>query len=522
MKLRIFPENDTIVVDSTKRLTAVDIETDSPVSGHWYINGRYSDDPDNENLKGTFSDGIALIKDDGEYAFELHGTSTVTLKGLSMEPEEDTFLQVSSEKITSNPEAENGDSGYDSYFYYSLPSVYASKAIISPASAYNVRMSAGTESEIIGKLNYREIRVSITERDVKRDGENIWFKVRFSEMDFAHFDVYKKVRWQMGGPEGWIRSDAFIGGTCILPWKEFLKQVRTLDNTFENKNLLERITRLRQLGHNESLPFDQVITTGGNLSKPIYRDKLSLSDFGWKIFLESQACEMPNGEIIDMYHFMVGLDVLQSAIRRENHHIDIKVGSGVVQNIPVGQNYSVATWAGDIGAAVADFAVKKSFCWENFEERTENDRLHFYFYTRANESDLLGNIDAWAATIDFVDNATDDSLEKVLTAQYGDGLEAPAVYNERIGHRRKRTLIFFLNDYQFTRVTSLKFQEAADNIIRQIHIFSRLWAIFNLRSGDIAESPVLRTISEKMSDIFLDWLEKKASFYGVMDEDLTA
>ena len=285
--------------------------------------------------------------------------------------------------------------------------------------------------------------------------------------------------------------------------------------------LPERITRVRQMGHTKDLPFDKVITSGGGLSDPVYWDDRELSPYDWGVLLESQICEMPNGEVIDMYHFFVGLDVLQKHNKKKDHHIHIKVHDGSELNIPVGQNYSIATWAGDIGAAVADCLAKKSKDWED-EIRTEEERFNFYFNTRAPESDLLGDIDAWAAANDFLNDSqhTINSLEDLLISQYGSDLYTAVEYDAKMLEQRKHALILFLKEYQFTKVTNLILQPAAATIIEQILIFSRLWAILNLLQRNIPDGS-FKEVSKRMAEIFLGWLEDKLSLYRIEDSDIS-
>jgi|GEM_PF-7046785 len=562
MDLRIKPSGDSIVVGDRVRLTAVDKDTGSSISGHWYIDGGWisttddwidndrGDPPEPEPWVGNFNDSIAFLNDAGEHVFELHDVSQVILTlinvtSLRMEEAIEQELAIGDIELLSARRLNFNDSASpdnvaapdgDSIVYYPYPAIPNGWAVISPASGYNIRRSGSVDSERIGWLRFREVVVQIKERGTQ-DGENIWFRIRFSDADFdAVLDPGLDLAvdlMEMDGPEGWVRSDAFIGSTCIVPWNIFLQQVRIFDEQYADKSLLERITRARQMGHKKFLPFDQVITSGADIANPVYRDDREIAVSNWSMFLESQACEMPNGEIVDMYHFFVGLDVLQSGHKHDDHHIDICIGNQIencpgnatFQNLPVGQNYSVATWAGDVGAAAADLAVGKSKDWESesLTQVTEEDRFEFYFHTRAHESDLLGDLDAWAATHDFVDNSdsTIDSLEQLLIGQYGDGSQTSVEYNAKINQRRKRSIILFLKDYQFTRATDLRSQPAANTVKNQIHIFSRLWGIINLIQGDIAEDPAFAIISEKMSGLFLDWLEKKASVYGVSDMDIS-
>ena len=67
----------------------------------------------------------------------------------------------------------------------------------------------------------------------------------------------------------------------------------------------------------------------------------------WELLRDSQQVRMPDGRVVDVYHLLVGLDVLP----RKDENRSISRFPGVNRN--VGQNYSAATWSGDIAAAAA-------------------------------------------------------------------------------------------------------------------------------------------------------------------------
>ena len=205
MRLQIFPTEDTVIVDGTKILTAIDLDTQRAIDAHWFINFQLVDSSNDLSIiEGTYSDGIAFINEHGEEVYEMHNVSQVTLKGKAIEGDEDTTVDVFKDTIWE--EAEAGE--HDSLVYYPYKSIPNAWAKISPASGYNVRQNAGRNQKRIGVLKYKEMLVSITERDIKLDQNNIWFKCKFSEEDFnsilAPSDDVDPIELRLQGTQGWV------------------------------------------------------------------------------------------------------------------------------------------------------------------------------------------------------------------------------------------------------------------------------------------------------------------------------
>ena len=113
----------------------------------------------------------------------------------------------------------------------------------------------------------------------------------------------------------------------------------------------------------------------------------------WELLRDSQQVRMPDGRVVDVYHLLVGLDVLP----RKDENRSISRFPGVNRN--VGQNYSAATWSGDIAAAAARRRTSQDASWEKQDPNaSESDNVERYYSTRVADGDLYGDIDAWGIT----------------------------------------------------------------------------------------------------------------------------
>ncbi|MGH8602950.1 MAG: hypothetical protein ACREXR_09320, partial [Gammaproteobacteria bacterium] len=226
------------------------------------------------------------------------------------------------------------------------------------------------------------------------------------------------------------------GVEITADWGLFKRQLREFEAANKSLSLDARITLLRQMGHPSSLPFDFII--GTPKGKLYFEDHPFVKD-EWQILRDYQKVRMPDGRDVDVYHLFVGLDVLTKKKR-----------SVTFSTIDLGPNYSAATWAGDIGAGAADATIsklEKTFrdFWANLNPHaTDNERLEHYYNTRAPESDLLGDIDAWGVHALRVSKV--DTIEKLLTSYYEDTYDG----GQRVlTTKRKDAIEWFLIQYGF-------------------------------------------------------------------------
>lgn len=307
---------------------------------------------------------------------------------------------------------------------------------------------------------------------------------------------------------GWI-VDAGID--MAMPWELFLRQVFAFDAAYADRSLQDRVTILRQMAHAKDLPFDQVIGSGGG---SMYVD--TRPDMGglFQLLKDSGRVELPTGQIVDIYHAIVGMDVLYRPI--EDHSI-----SQFFISVDVGQNYSAATWAGDIGAAAVDAALGVDETWEanNTAGLTGNAllaaRMNHYYDTRAPEADLWGNIDAWGMA-GYVAHAPAPTRVADLFATYY-GVPQDAGNRQKAGEfagRRKQALTTFLKHYGARSIDTIQ-SDLEPVLVQQIDIFADTWDLYRrqLRAG--GDPPNLNTYIIAMANVFGSWLQRQARNYNV-------
>jgi hypothetical protein len=258
--------------------------------------------------------------------------------------------------------------------------------------------------------------------------------------------------------------------TPVIGWDAFIAQLSAWETAHGESDMGASITVLRRMSHRSDLPFDKVIgrPEGGG-----YLDQQKFDPTQWKLLNDVQQVRTPDGKIVDMQHLFVGLDVLTSM--KEDHTI-----RGSLYELHVGQNYSAATWAGDIGAGAADAAEKFDKEWEQQNPRaSRQDRLYRYYSTRAPDADLLGDIDAWGIDAARSKSGAPRTVTELLSQYYG----APAVQSEYgpsfpfNTSKRKSAVERFLGHYGFKLgAGALRNQKVArDGMAKQVRIFGRTW-----------------------------------------------
>lgn len=282
-------------------------------------------------------------------------------------------------------------------------------------SAYNLRASASTDGAIIGKLNFSSMPVQVVGKGIS--GDITWNKIKFKNAtDYAAVTAGHTAPTSaadiISKQEAWVTSDAIAS---YVPWNVFMSQLNAFDVFTYDLDIKEKVTLLRQMAHPSDLPFDAVIGTD---SGDFYEDDRDNHHAFFQLLMDGKAIQTPNGEIIDIYHFIVGLDAYQST-RRQNK------ASPNWGNSDVGKSDAAATWSGDLGAAAADCLLETSSEMEGHLDSqaasgsaSETDRINYYYRSRAPEADLLADIDAWAAYQE-VENGTALTVTEVVNNYYG-------------------------------------------------------------------------------------------------------
>lgn len=375
-------------------------------------------------------------------------------------------------------------------------------------------------STYIGKLDGKGHSVTVNDKKIQ-DGHS-WYKSTFK--DPAAFNRLfnpkapknQDVQAAKANHYAWVSAK---GLDLNVSYSQFMRQLKGWEKAHPKLTVKQRITKLRQMGHSSNLPFGTVIgkSQGGyfNDHRPDFSDL-------HQIIHQAQGVVMPDGKKIDMYHFLVGLDVLEKSNPRKDHK---RIGP-----FCLGENYAAATWAGDIGAGVADMVLLEGSHGNAYEQhfsKRQKDhkkrnlayyikdvRRKHYFKTRAPEADLLADIDAWAGAANVGETGM-NSISDIAEKYYGQSTDKTG---KTLYKNRGKAIENFLRNYNFRKADGLMSQnDPVKRMNRQVYRFAKIWLLhkkpISLNGlGDILQ---LLIESKAMTKMFLIWLESLAKQYKV-------
>ena len=368
-------------------------------------------------------------------------------------------------------------------------------------SYYNLRDLPGKNGKLIGSLTGEEVHVRVDSK-AKADGL-VWYRVSLNSPTGKTADGSRSLPM---GTTGWMTSDAV---TPVIGWDAFIAQLSAWERAHGERDIGASITVLRRMSHRSDLPFDKVIgrPEGGG-----FLDQQTFDPTQWKLLNDAQQVRTPDGKIVDMQHLFVGLDVLTNM--KENHTIR---GSSV--RASRGQNYSAATWAGDIGAGAADAAEQFDKEWEKQNPRaTRQDRLNRYYSTRAPTPTCSGTSTRGGSTRTVLSparRARSPRCSPSTTARRPcSPSTAPRSRSTPASARAPSSASS--RHYGFTLGPGpLRNQKTPrDGMAKQVKIFGRTWlfkrnAPFKSEHGDD-----MHAYADEMTDMFLDWLDMLALEVG--------
>ena len=381
-------------------------------------------------------------------------------------------------------------------------------------AGYNLRARPSTSGAIIGKLRFAQMPVSVIGKG--KSGDINWNKIRFKNAaDYARvidgYDTPDSAKGMVANQDAWVTGDAL--GTYV-PWDVFMSQLHAFDIFTYDKSLSEKITLLRQMAHPEALPFDEVIgTDAGNF----YEDDRNDSHALFQLMKEGKAIQTPNGEVIDIYHFIVGLDAYPEARQHEKASVTKYLLFG---NGDVGISDAAATWSGDLGAAAADCLLESSGEVEKHldseagkgKEAADSDRLDYYYRSRAPEADLLGDIDAWGAMQDVDVDSPALSVTEVINNYYGAQRRGKGAFQ----NNRKEAFTKFMARYGLTADGGTVINDANRAILTvQIQKFGVSWVQNREKSQwPSYDEARLLEYSRGMADRFLKFIDDRGKANG--------
>ncbi len=327
------------------------------------------------------------------------------------------------------------------------------------------------------------------------------------------------------GTAGWVRQDAL--SMLATSWSYFLDQLAEFEQTYQHEDLLTRLSRLRQIGEESDLPGNDCAGAGFDVVNQVKRANRTPDPSRWSLLLEAKQVVLPDGEVVDIHHFLVTVESLIDDGRKSDARTVYVFGYPVA----VGESYSALSWSGDIGGAVGDKDRFRSAGWEaaSIKGRTEQERVDFYFRTRAPDMDLLPDIDGWGASwlVPIIDDGSPflvHSLVELVTKVYGTADATPREAATARGINRARGIGALLTHYGFTSAIDLNGQTAAvARLEAQILIFSEAW--FQAKAPTLVERAIpptpsqvtqLKATSAEMRTVFLDWLQHLAHEYRAL------
>jgi hypothetical protein len=369
---------------------------------------------------------------------------------------------------------------------------------------YNLRTNPEkTDDTLIGQMLGTPTPVAVTDKSA-RNGD-LWYRITLKQ----------KMRVKKDGriielPEGtqcWVVEKGLM--VVVAEWNYFRNQLIQFEKANKDLSLGERITKLRQMGQPQDLPFDAVI---GTPKGDVYKDTRPVLRDQWQLLKDYQAVRAPDGRWVDIFHVLVGLDVLSKPERPVPW-----------AGIDIGTNYAAATWSGDIGAAAAEATLKWSKEWEDANPKAiELERIKFYYDTRAPEWDLLADIDAWGIHALRLGSLAGDlnSIDKLLAFYYQN--TSPGGLR-RLTTRRREAMERFLKHYGFKYsyerhikdYPALEKQARPSQRIRaEIGKYGKIWMLHRKPEliitrdsrSKVPKGPYVAT----MAILFIRWLEDQA------------
>ncbi len=391
------------------------------------------------------------------------------------------------------------------------------EAMTSASAQRGIRTKPSTDNQELGTMVGDEVLMTVHTK--KKKGRNIWYRVELlQDMNHTNGKLAKGMQFWMGGgvyskksDGGWLFPKkkeinySVVGfSRQTVAWDFFRYQLIEYEKSNSSLSIEERITKLRQMSHNKSVPFDFTIGVKPGSGK-LYLNEIENVDNEWQMFLDYDSVKTPDGQIVDIHHLIVGLDALMRKDRTCYYN----------GKTYYGKSWSAATWAGDVGSAVSDMQNKVDPLWEGNNKNADNQtRIEFYFSSRASSHDLLADIDAWGINQLRNNNST---IYDLVTSYYSHTLN---INDTTVISSRKYALERFMAYYGFhynaqTDYTyELNFlsnqHKAREGIENHIGAFAYIWNVRKNFLGGKEKNKVDKQIRVDMSYQFLEWLEAQA------------
>jgi hypothetical protein len=325
------------------------------------------------------------------------------------------------------------------------------------------------------------------------------------------------------GMQCWTASDLSI----VATFETFITDLIILNDFIDAQqqspeSLVARITRLRQRTKEKgdiSDQFDDIIGATATTPPDIVRlgDESnyeagpqvvfnSIPDLSTKIqlFEDYMGVILGNGQIIDLHHLFIGMDVLNHESADTTSHL-----------FPLGNNIDATTWAGDIGAIPADFMLGSDSKFQDYwrknhpDASTEEMRSAFsehYWETRAKDEDMFPDVYCHLVRKRLLQYVGDNNADRNVSALL-------YYFNRELAAEGdQNALQLFARYLGLDPSKSLPYTyypTVADKMSLAIYRFARLWyfnryKLLNMSSDDLTK---VEALSQQLTTIFLKWLE---------------
>jgi hypothetical protein len=370
------------------------------------------------------------------------------------------------------------------------------------------------------------------------DDNPMWYLVELA--DQILYNSQEGGRPMRKGETGWIVAQGISVGamwsTYIEDLAELLKQ--TLHD-HPNIDLNTAITYLRQASHTSDVPFDDLIGRGHNngakytntlpyvAGQSVQDGHGGTAETKIQLFKDYRLVQLSNGDLLDMQHILVGLDVLLNQVI--NQSIPFRILGVTVATLDVGGNVDAATWSGDIGAAVADYVVhhkqdtedewtasarKQNPKWTATALESERKKffLDFYYRSVCPDSDMYPDIYSFglhAIKSERLNggNGTQAGLIIPLLSNLNSNITLIAAKSFREFFR------YYTVNYSVPITMSPRTMPPDDYFYYSIDVFSiAFWTVRKLEQNLAAillgpDRDALASVSRLYTRRFVDWLE---------------
>lgn len=268
--------------------------------------------------------------------------------------------------------------------------------------------------------------------------------------------------------------------TPITSIDDFIRIVERVEAAYPGEDWRQITTRIRK-SYYDGGNWNEMIADRQSIDRVSARGPLTAEDIA--ALTRSHAVIPVNGQSLDVGHLLTGLDAQN--FPRTGGLIGL---SGI-------HGPSGATWAGDVGSALAEFG---------FETQSGLTTREEYYNNFASEADMLGDVDGIAISGVTLPPGAADTLSARLRAYYGAGSTAARPSDTRF------TAFCTAAGFTFTgRGSAARLDAAARATIRsRISDFATMWALKLRREHTIVfDAAYTDADLTWFADHFITWVE---------------